>query len=68
LDGQGRIEANGPVIKDDDEVEELREAVEHGADQLNPGNIQTSFYRFSSYMLCLNQKVGCLVVNELGKP
>ncbi len=52
MDGQGRIEANGPVVEDDDEVEELGEAVEHGADQLNPGNIRTICFTNFLRILC----------------
>ena len=38
LDGQGRVETDGPAVEDDHEVEELGEAAQHDADELDPGN------------------------------
>ena len=35
LDGQGCIKAKGPVVEDEDEVEEPREAAQDDADELD---------------------------------
>ena len=47
LDGQGRVETDGPAVEDDHEVEELGEAAQHDADELDPGKSGlVAFLRF----------------------